>query len=41
MNVSEALKSVFNEAHHLLCDIHMRDNVEKKLSDLGIKGEPR
>ena len=41
VNVSEALKSVFNEAHHSLCDIHMRDNVEKKLSDLGIKGEPR
>eukprot|EP00112_Aurelia_sp_Birch-Aquarium-sp1_P000730 Seg1070.14 transcript_id=Seg1070.14/GoldUCD/mRNA.D3Y31 product="hypothetical protein" protein_id=Seg1070.14/GoldUCD/D3Y31 len=41
VNFSDALKSVFSEAHHLLCAIHMRDNVERKLLDLGIKGEPR
>lgn len=41
VNVYEALKSVFHDANHLLCDIHVRDNIETKLTDLGIKGEVR
>ena len=28
---------MFPEANHLLCDIHMRDNVEKQLRELGVR----
>ena len=30
----QAFAEVFAEAQHLLCDIHMRDNIEKKLRQL-------
>eukprot|EP00112_Aurelia_sp_Birch-Aquarium-sp1_P022696 Seg6496.2 transcript_id=Seg6496.2/GoldUCD/mRNA.D3Y31 product="hypothetical protein" protein_id=Seg6496.2/GoldUCD/D3Y31 len=38
VKVSHALKSVFTGGYHLMCDIHMRDNVDSKLSDLRVKG---
>ena len=38
VNVHEALKSVFGDAYHLLCNTHMRDNIESKLAELGING---
>ena len=41
VNVSEALQSVFTGGYHLLCDIHMRDNIEKKMSELGIAGDAK
>ena len=41
VNVSDALKSVFTKANHLLCDIHFRDNVEKKMTELGIAGREK
>lgn len=37
-NLSDAFDSCFTLSKHLLCDIHMKDNIKKKLSDLNIKG---
>ena len=34
--LSDAFKIVYPEAYHLLCDIHVRDNIENKLSALNI-----
>jgi len=36
MNIYKAFGNVFPFAIHLLCDIHMEDNVMRKLTDLGI-----
>lgn len=38
-NLSDAFDSCFTKSKHLLCDIHMKDNIKKKLADLNIKGE--
>ncbi|XP_057311379.1 uncharacterized protein LOC130649165 [Hydractinia symbiolongicarpus] len=38
-NVYESLKSTFKEAKHLLCAIHMKDNILKKCADLGIASD--
>ena len=35
-NLSDAFEVCFTAARHLLCDIHMQDNIERKLKDLGI-----
>lgn len=37
-NLSDAFDSCFTTSKHLLCDIHMKDNIKRKLSDLNIKG---
>lgn len=37
-NLLDAFYSCFTTSKHLLCDIHMKDNIKKKLSDLNIKG---
>lgn len=37
-NLYEPFKSVMDGAHHLLCDLHMKDNISSKLTNLGIKG---
>ena len=39
--MSDGLKSVFTKANHLLCDIHFRDNIEKKMTELGIAGSEK
>ncbi len=41
VNVSDALKAVFTDGQHLMCDIHMRDNVISKLQELGIPPETK
>ncbi|XP_062611131.1 uncharacterized protein LOC134272979 isoform X2 [Saccostrea cucullata] len=38
-NLSDAFDSCFTNSKHLLCDIHMKDNIKKKLTDLSIKAE--
>ena len=38
-NLSDAFEVCFTIARHLLCDIHMQDNIERKLKDLGITKE--
>lgn len=38
-NLSDAFDFCFTKSKHLLCDIHMKDNIKKKLTDLSIKGE--
>jgi len=35
----DAFQMSFPSAQHLLCDIHMKDNVEMKLSDLKINNQ--
>ncbi|XP_062568607.1 uncharacterized protein LOC134230774 [Saccostrea cucullata] len=35
-NLSDAFEVCFTSSKHLLCDIHMQDNIERKLKDLGI-----
>ncbi|XP_028411673.1 uncharacterized protein LOC114534428 [Dendronephthya gigantea] len=37
--VSDAFGSCLPNAKHLLCDLHMRDNISSKLHELGIRGE--
>ena len=37
-NLYSALSQVFEDAKHLRCDIHLRDNVKRKLHELGITG---
>lgn len=37
--VYEALRSCFGEGIHLLCWIHVKDNIKKKLSELGCKNK--
>ena len=36
-NLYTAFGNVFPFAVHLLCDIHMEDNIMRKLADLGIQ----
>ncbi|XP_062573500.1 uncharacterized protein LOC134235383 [Saccostrea cucullata] len=36
-NLSDAFEVCFTSAKHLLCDIHMQDNIERKLKELGIQ----
>ena len=38
VNLYTALKDEWAEADHLSCSIHMKQNIERKLRDLGIKG---
>ena len=33
-NLYKAMSQVFEDAKHLRCDIHLRDNVKRKLSEL-------
>ena len=35
-NIWKALNNVFSDALHLRCDIHLKDNVKQKLSELAI-----
>ena len=37
-NLYKAMSQVFEDAKHLRCDIHLRDNVKRKLNELGITG---
>lgn len=37
-NLVNSFSEVFENAQHLRCDIHMKDNVKRKLSDEGISG---
>ena len=37
-NLYSAWSQVFKDAKHLRCDIHLRDNVKRKLHELGITG---
>ena len=37
-NLYKAMSQVFEDAKHLRCDIHLRDNVKRKLSELEITG---
>jgi hypothetical protein len=37
-NLSSALSAAFKNAYHLLCDIHMQDNIRSKMNLLGITG---
>ena len=36
--LSNAFESAFPFAQHLLCDMHMEDNISSKLTELGIRG---
>ena len=38
-NLSDAFDSCFPKSKHLLCDIHMKDNIKRKLCNLGINGK--
>lgn len=35
-NLSDALEVCFTSVKHILCDIHMQDNIERKLKELGV-----
>ena len=35
----EGFQNVFVNAYHLLCDLHMKDNIKEKLKKLGITGD--
>lgn len=37
-NLYNAFQVCFPGSHHLLCDLHMVDNIERKLCNLGIRG---
>ena len=39
VNLSKAFEVAFGNAKHLLCDIHMVDNIECKLRQLGTTGK--
>ena len=39
-NLYSALNHEWTEADHLLCSIHFKRNIERKLSELGIGGSP-
>lgn len=39
-NISKALSNVFADAVHLRCDMHLKDNVKRKLSELRIEPTP-
>jgi hypothetical protein len=36
--MAKAFSDAYPNAKHLRCDIHMRDNVKRKLSEIGISG---
>lgn len=36
VNLANPLLNIFRSALHLLCDIHMKDNIKSKLSSLGV-----
>ena len=38
-NIWKALNNVFLDALHLRCDIHLKDNVKQKLSELAINSK--
>ena len=38
LTLSKAFESAFPFAQHLLCDMHMEDNINSKLTELGIRG---
>ena len=38
-NMAKAFSYVYSNAKHLRCDIHMKDNVKQKLTQLGITGD--
>lgn len=37
-NLYKVMSQVFEDAKHFRCDIHLRDNVKRKLNELGITG---
>lgn len=37
-NMVKAFSDAYPDAKHLRCDIHMKDNIKRKLSQLGITG---
>ena len=38
-NLFESFRDVFNDARHLRCDMHLRDNIQHKLNELGMAKE--
>ena len=38
MNLANAFSNVFQHAQHLCCDIHLKDNIKRKLTEYGIAG---
>ena len=38
-NMAKAFSDVYSNAKHLRCDIHMKDNIKRKLSQLNITGD--
>ena len=38
MNFANAFSNVFQHAQHFCCDIHLKDNIERKLTEYGIVG---
>lgn len=41
LNLYNAFESVFRGASHLLCSIHLRDNIEKALTKCGVENHER
>ena len=39
VKLSMSMESTFPDSRHLLCDIHMEDNIARKLKQLGISGK--
>ena len=39
-NLADAFSDVFPHAQHLCCDIHLKDNIKRKLVQCGITGRP-
>ena len=37
-NLADAFSNVFPHAQHLCCDIHLKDNIKRKLTEYGIAG---
>ena len=37
-NLADAFSNVFQHAQHLCCDIHLKDNIKRKLTEYGIAG---
>lgn len=39
-NLADAFSDVFPHAQHLCCDIHLKDNIKRKLVQCGVTGRP-
>ena len=40
-NLYESIGDVFHSSLHLLCDLHMKDNIKSKLVELGVSKTDR